>query len=279
MCRLLGVVSKEPQSIVQTADDALEPFALMSDVHKDGWGIAARTSSPGATVPAGTGGTERALRSGGHRRPDPTLEIVRDTDIAWQSSLFRDTARDTITDQAILHLRRASPGLEVKLSNTHPFADGPVAFAHNGWFVVEPVVRDYVAAHHGRTPQGGTDSEVYFGLITAFARTMPWHEAIRAASDFLWESSNTLPEALNCLLMTPDALYAFSRHDPAQLRTGHAPDNYVLQARRTEDAVVISSSGYELDDATRLDEGVVVEVRRDSLEVLLHDETATRRVA
>lgn len=260
MCRLLGVVSKRPQSIAQTADDALRPFALMSDVHKDGWGIATRLGGPGS-------------------RPDPSLEIVRDVDIAWQSSRFGETVRDTVTDQAILHLRRASPGLEVKLSNTHPFTEGPIAFAHNGWFVVEPVVRDFIASHHGRLPQGGTDSEVFFGLITAFRRTMPWHEAIRAAADFLWETSTIAPEALNCMVMTPDATYAFSRHDPAQRRAENSVDNYVLQARRTDGAVVISSSGYELEDATLLDEDVVVEIRRESLAVLLHEETATRRVA
>lgn len=270
MCRLLGVVSKRPQPIGRTAADALEPFALMSDVHKDGWGIASRLSGPGSA-------SDHSATHG--PRPDPTLEVVRDTDIAWQSGLFRETARETVTDQAILHLRRATPGLEVKLSNTHPFTEGPVAFAHNGWFVVEPVVRDYVAAHGGRVAQGGTDSEVFFGLVTAFSRTRPWHAAIRAASDFLWDASNTLPEALNCLLMTPDALFAYFRHDPEQLREEHTVDNYVLQARRTEDSVVISSSGYELEDANPLDEDIVVEVRRGSLEMLLHAESETRRVA
>ncbi len=91
------------------APDELGPFSQLSSVHCDGWGLAAWDDAD-------------------------DLIVIRDTGPAMREpGLLAECARVS-TDAALLHLRKASVGLPVTPANTHPFAVGSVAFAHNGYF-------------------------------------------------------------------------------------------------------------------------------------------------
>ncbi|MFT7619260.1 MAG: glutamine amidotransferase [Planctomycetota bacterium] len=51
---------------------------------------------------------------------------------AWNCANLRDIARVSRSSVVLAHVRAASPGLEISESNCHPFAEGKLAFMHNG---------------------------------------------------------------------------------------------------------------------------------------------------
>ena len=218
MCRLLGWAARSPVPLADLLGRRqLREFTALSRRHGDGWGVAWHSG-------AGLG-----LR----KSPGPAR---RDRD-------FRRWARTVPADLGLVHLRRATLGLDVHHGNTHPFAGQGLAFAHNG-SVLPPSSIDALLAPPLRGGlEGDTDSERYFRAVLsrladggagrideALARTV---DDIAATADF---------SSLNCLLMTPDRLYAVCRFRGTQ--AGEAPDYFHLRYRITGDAVVVASSGW-----------------------------------
>ena len=251
MCRLLGVVAPTHQQL-RGVLDASDGFCELSHKHKDGWGVAWY----------GLGGE---------------LEVVKGALPAWSDPGYEPALAAVEGDIAMVHLRRASVGIPVELRNCHPFAEGQVAFEHNGQFRVSDRLRAYYAENGLRPLEGTTDSELYFGLVLHFfSRTSSWPDAIVEAAAFitrdLWvDDPADNPEALNCLLLTPDALYGYSQSEPAKLKPESTPDTYVLRLAEREDAVIITSTHWEVDAATPLPERAVAEVRRGTSEAIVHD--------
>ena len=195
---------------------------------------------------------------------------------AWSDPEYEPALAAVEGDAALVHLRRASVGIPVELRNCHPFGEGDVAFEHNGQFRVSDRMRAYYADNHLRPVGGTTDSELYFGLVLDFfSRTGSWPDAIVEAAAFitrdLWvDDPSDNPEALNCLLLTPDALYGYSQWEPAKLKPESTPDAYVLRLAERPDAVIVTSTQWAVDAAVPLPERAVVEVHRGTLEVTVH---------
>lgn len=239
MCRLLGVVSREPLSLDQAVSEEIEPFTAQSEVHRDGWGVAWFDAEDEA--------------SGNPRRP----QIRRHLDVARESAAYREAVRAATGPMMMVHLRKASPGLPLRIENTHPFREGGTVFAHNGQFDLSPELRAAVLARGGRRPEGTTDSELFFSLIELHARTEDPATAVqRAAAEITalcLEHGGRGPEALNCLYMTPDLLIAYQQSDPAQAQPHHSADNYSLRYRIDGDRVIVASSG--IPDTEHLEVG------------------------
>lgn len=300
MCRLLGVVTRERSSLLESVPEELPLFTALSERHKDGWGVAwyaddrgqrpreavEDEASAAGSASGGFDGADRAEGADGadSAAADPDEELRREVADAASGLVVRrgvDTARasndygtaalDADGEIVIAHLRRATAGLRVTLVNTHPFTEGPVAFAHNGQFDLPEGFREKVLAAGGRAPRGTTDSELYFSLITLHAREHDWATAIqRAAADvtaWVQELGGRYPEGLNCLLMTPDALYGYAQSDPEQLEATSRWDVYDLMHRADEDRVVITSTGYEQNGYTAVGQGAAITVRRGTLAV------------
>lgn len=251
MCRLLGVVASDHAALRGVLDSS-EGFCELSHKHKDGWGVA-------------------------WYDPEGDLAIVKGELPAWSDPAYEPSLAAVERDIAMVHLRRASVGIPVELRNCHPFGEGTVAFEHNGQFDVTERMRAYYA-ENGLRPLGGTtDSELYFGLVLDFfSRTGSWPDAIVEAAAFvtrdLWvDDPADNPNALNCLLMTPDALYGYSQWEPSKIQPDSGPDAYVLRLAQRPDSVVVTSTHWAVDAAVPLPERAVVEVARDSLEVTVHD--------
>ena len=100
------------------------------------------------------------------------LTVRKEPAAAHASAAYRAALEEAHTDAAVLHLRKASAGMVNSSANTHPFTDGPVAFAHNGWAADTPALDEELARVGGPPCQGGTDSERYFGLVLAALRTV-----------------------------------------------------------------------------------------------------------
>ncbi len=239
MCRLLGWATRAPTTLRDLLGEGdLLDFTGLSAQHGDGWGVARAT---GTAVKV-------------HKRPDP----------AHSSRSFGAWARTSASDLGMAHLRWATMGLSVGIENTHPFTDGRVAFAHNG-SVLSPASLDALAAPQvARLRRGTTDSERYFlALLTRMADGATPHEALLDTVDAIARTSAFT--SLNCLLMTPDELIAMCRYDPAGPLEDKDPEYYRLRYRVSDDAVVVSSSGWGRD-WQQLANGDLLVVRRGSLE-------------
>lgn len=249
MCRLLGVVASGSESLHAVLDSS-DGFCELSHKHADGWGV--------------------AWHEGGE------LQIVKGALPAWTAPGYEPALGSVSGAAAIVHLRRASVGIPVLLENCHPFGEGTVAFEHNGQFRVSDRLRTYYAEFGHRPCEGTTDSELYFGLVlAAFSRTGSWSSAIYEAASLitrdLWvDDLADNPEALNCLLLTPEAVYGFSQSESSKLRPESTPDTYVLRLVELEDAVIITSTHWEVEGAHDIPERTVVQVDRGTLAVTLH---------
>lgn len=244
MCRLLGVVSRGPIALDRAIEAEIEPFTAQSEVHRDGWGV--------------------AWFDGEH----PHLH--RHLDIAGESAAYREAIAAAHGPMMLVHLRKASPGLPLQLSNTHPFRDGETVFAHNGQFDLSEELREAILARGGRRPEGTTDSELYFSLIELHAREADPVTAVqRAAAEITQlclQHGSRVPESLNCLYMTPDVLVAYQQYDPVQAQPHHLPDNYILRYRVESDRVVVASSGIPQAGYRELHEGQALVIDRITLE-------------
>lgn len=259
MCRLVGWVSRTPRTARQVlGDDGLEALRRLSRLHADGWGMAVDG--------------------------DPGLAVEHSTARADQDPLFATATADRATRAGIVHLRWATPGLPVQLSNTHPFAVGDRAFAHNG--AIDPVERlgELLDPAWRSRLQGTTDSEHYFLAVLAELE-LPGTDVPTAVDRVTARVVEELdPSSLNALLQTPEALYAVNCHDPGagpgasppvegslgEARLAQEEPYFDLRYRVTSDSVVVASSGLVPtdDEAWRLlpNDHVLV-VRRDTLAV------------
>jgi predicted glutamine amidotransferase len=263
MCRLLGVVSREPISLDQAVAEEIEPFTAQSEVHGDGWGVAWFAAADGApaTLP-------------NPRRP----QIRRRLEVARESAAYLEAVRAATGPLMLVHLRKASPGSPLQIGNTHPFREGETVFAHNGQFDLSPGLREAVLARGGRTPEGTTDSELFFSLIELHARdTDPATAVQRAAAELTalcLEHGTRVPEALNCLYLTPDLLIAYQQSDPAQARPHHTSDNYSLRYRIDADRVIVASTGIPQTEYLEVGEGQALVVHRSELSVAVRPRLA-----
>ena len=247
MCRLLGVVSATAQPLTALLKDDFEQFTSLSSHHCDGWGVA-------------------------HWDREGGLAVRKAPEAAGPSVDYRAAVAEADTDAAIIHLRKASDGMVNTADNTHPFTTGRIAFAHNGWASDGPALDAALAEVDGRRCIGGTDSERYFGLVLAAMRTVPPEVALTAVAAQVYAAMRT--EALNCLLLTEDSLYAFCRFDDSRpTLAGNDPvASYQLGFRVTDESVVVASSGWEhsAEPWEPLGNGRILRVRRRDLHTSVH---------
>lgn len=247
MCRLLGVVSHTAAPLTDTLSSDLEPFAALSSIHCDGWGMA-------------------------YWDAHDDLVVAKAPEAARGSEKFWTAAKEACTDAAVLHLRKASEGMVPDERNTHPFVAGSVAFAHNGFFSPSAKVEAELLQRGGRPPQGDTDSERYFGMVLAAMHDEGPVQALQSTAERIRQLSDELV-SLNALLLTQQALYAFAYWDetmPPRPEAGTA--TYELMFRVGEDAVTVASDGWEPLGPRweRISNGMVLEVSRQDLRVMLH---------
>jgi predicted glutamine amidotransferase len=234
MCRLLGVVSASPISVLDAVgSEVLDDFLALTKVHGDGWGaafLASAGAEPEACVSAGS--------------------ALHDTDFAVATGERRSAA-------SLVHLRWATNGLAVQPQNSHPFVADGVAMAHNGSIKPMGPLHELLDADVAASLRGTTDSERYFGLIRQCRRDAPnLAEAVRRAVARLRE---IYPDAsLNALLLGEDQLIVVHAHahsrlldedieeiTAAELPAEHLEDYFALRvARPTPETLVVGSTGF-----------------------------------
>lgn len=271
MCRLLGVVSRDPIALDRAVGEEIEPFTAQSEIHRDGWGVAWFDDEDGPGRPGGAAdqhpATDRVEPLANPRRP----QIRRHLDVARESAAYREAITAARGPMMLVHLRRASPGLPLRIANTHPFREGETVFAHNGQFDLSDPLRAAILARGGRTPEGTTDSELFLSLITLHQRERDLAAAVQHAAAELTalclQHGSRVPEALNCLVMTLDEMVAYQQHDPAQAARHQVADMYALRYRIDADRVIVASTGIPQTGHLEVGEGQALVIERSDLSV------------
>lgn len=258
MCRLLGYVARQPVSVVNVlGEEDFEVFTSLTAVHGDGWGMAWQDPQDGA-LRTTTSATSAVL--------DPTYDQL---------------TRAPLGRAGIVHLRWATPGLEVNPENTHPFTEDAYAFAHNGH--ISPIDRlDRLLGPSARAAlRGSTDSERYFRFVLqCIAERGDDEEGLRQALGVL---TTEFPEAsLNALLLTPTQMFGVHFNSRAsvpieglrslfesedELPHRHDDEYFAMDFRLAPDAVHVISSGIDAQGWTPVPENTAASVDLTTLEL------------
>jgi len=248
MCRLLGWAARTPVTLADLLGEAdLDAFTALSRKHGDGWGVAVRN---------------------GHR-----VEGYTSPDAACYSREYEQRSHSLASDLGVVHLRWATLGLPVQPTNTHPFTDEGVAFAHNGSVRPPSSLDELLTDKQQAAMRGTTDSERYFRAVLSAAGDAPLEYGLAQVVDRIARTKDFT--SLNCLLMTPDTLYAACRFNPGA-EDDEGEDYFHLRYRVTDEAVVVASSGWGSGWKV-LDNGTLLAVDRATLQtsVVSLDEVLT----
>ena len=245
MCRLFGYVARKPVMIAQQLGGIFDALVEVSRFHKDGWGIAWYDEKD-------------------------TLHLSRTPEAAYVSSKFSSLIHSVYTDTCISHVRWATAGFPLCNINTHPFTNGKFAFAHNGAISPCEALETLIAPHFRNMIEGTTDSERYFlALLSAINQTSSPVEAFRTLLHNIHQQVRS--SSLNCLLLTPDALYALNDYDVNAPLAQKEPDYFHLHYRVSPEDVMIGSTGLGQNDGwEKLDNGQLLVVERGTLKVTVH---------
>ena len=249
MCRLLGWAARTPRTLADLlGEEDLEEFTALSRKHGDGWGVA------------------------WHAGPD--LQLRKSPEAACYSREYDSWVHDQATDLGLVHLRWATLGLPVETANTHPFTERDVAFAHNGSVSPPSSLDELLSGEQLSAMQGTTDSERYFRAVLSAAGDSGLETALAGTVAHIAREKKIT--SLNCLLVTPDVLYAVCRFQPGH-EGDEEEDYFHLRYRITDDAVVVSSTGWGRDWQV-LGNGDLLVVQRQTLEtrVVSLDEVLSR---
>lgn len=251
MCRFLGVVSRQPQTIAEGVGPAMSSFVELSrGIHTDGWGVAwaerDEFRSMGSTSPAHSDGS------------------------------FYEAIANTKSTAALAHLRKATLGLPVSLENTHPFLADPLAFCHNGSIREMTALASLLLPDSLNQVQGTTDSELYFRAIVEQFDDSSILDAVTSTVRTI--QSRVPYTGLNSLVMHPDTVVAVSSYD-LHAREGHPDDYYHLFYRESADNIVVASSGWLNEEWTRLPNNSVLTIDRASLDFSITDIATGRELS
>ena len=227
MCRMVGLVAEKPVAIRSLLTEAPRSLRVLSQEHRDGWGI--------ATV------------SGGG------WEVLKGTECALESSRFSETAKEITTHLAIAHIRQKTVG-PTSLKNTHPFRREKWVLAHNGTVERLDEMRAHCSKKRLSEIEGDTDSEVLFAFLMTFIDEHSDNDAgVKAAVRQLHQFPK--PGAVNFLLSDGDRMYAYRFG-----RTLFLLDRTINPARRTP-AVAIASERLTDENWTELAQGTLLVIR------------------
>ena len=239
MCRLLGYVATEERTFADVVGEGFENFVELSKEHKHGWGISACSTDTRKT------------------------ELVRDLTLAAESEKFAESSTNLKSDGALLHLRLASKGLTVDLSNNHPFIYGDYSFMHNGTIKSIDSVQKFVDPRYLDKFTSTTDSERYFFTVLTCIDELGLIEGVRKAVKTI--SANCDFTSINSMLMTPDTFIAVCEFNEADSTEWTVDSHYELRYSVEDGVIKVASTGWGKDHWNRLTNHSILVVNRKDL--------------
>ncbi|HUA31027.1 MAG TPA: class II glutamine amidotransferase [Streptosporangiaceae bacterium] len=125
---------------------------------------------------------------------------------AFEDEEFRHEARVAESATFVAHVRLASTGGRT-VRNTHPFAMRGRIMAHNGGFGELEKLDEQLGAYRDLV-LGDTDSERYFALITQMTDAHDGDLSAGITAAAAWIAGRLPVSSLNCVVATPDELWA-----------------------------------------------------------------------
>jgi predicted glutamine amidotransferase len=243
MCRMVGWVSDRPVSLREVLGEVgLKQLIDLSRYHGHGWGMAHRDPQTGV------------------------LGAVRSTKAAREDASFA-TAADIRSTAALVHLRWATPGFGLEITDFHPFLADDWAMVHNGAISPAGAVKGLMRPDSHRRPGGTTDSEHLFLAVldeldqmadATVSTTASIARAMEIVSD-RGVDAGLSASSLNSLYLGPHGIYAVNWADvtkvPAYMAEAakddpSSPPYYDLLQRHDDSQGgldVIASSGFVSD--------------------------------
>jgi predicted glutamine amidotransferase len=188
-----------------------------------------------------------------HREPDGTglgwfdergaPEVYKRPIAAYEDRGFARHAQTVTSRTFVSHIRFASSG-DLTLENTHPFEQDGRLFAHNG--VIEDMATLEAELGDARElVRGETDSERYFALVTREVERSGGDVSPGIAAAARWIADNLPVFAINCVLVTPEGLWALRYPDTHQLHVLERNARTVLRHESSLGSRVESDHGRE----------------------------------
>jgi predicted glutamine amidotransferase len=246
MCRLVGYIAREPATVAKALGTTLAEIIAISHRHGDGWGLAWYDKQG-------------------------CLQLEKAPEPAYSSKVCSHLVETIETDALIGHLRWASPGFAIGMENTHPFIHDQRAFAHNGSIAPNEALEELIAPDLRTTIAGSTDSERYFLALLSALETFSPIEAFQIVLNALRQRLQST--SLNCLLLTPETLYAVCDFDPNAPLAQKEADYFHLLYQVGPERVIVRSSGLGQDSTgwETLKNGQMLLVERGTLRVTIVD--------
>ena len=244
MCRLMGFVSIQEQTLVEAAGEEFAEFAALSARHGDGWGIAACNEQ---------------------EHPQLLIEPTR----AKESKGFDQAAHNLKTNGALLHLRWATGNLAINEGNTHPFTYHDYSFMHNGALIPPESIDSFIEPKFAALKRGQTDSESYFYLIVTEIEKFGVEQGIRSAINII--RANAVYSSINCMFLTPTEFYVVNEHNDERIPHGELPGYYDLFYRNDGKEVLVASSGWTQTGWEELPNHKLMKVDRATLAIEISD--------
>ena len=239
MCRLLGYVSKDPVTFSDLLGNPLNDFVAMSHEHKDGWGVASCDFA------------------------SDHVALIKDLTLAAESPRFTDVSTQHLATGALLHLRLASDGIEVDISNNHPFTLDTYSFMHNGTIKDFDRIESEISSKYLDKFVSTTDSERYFyrvlteidakGLVEGYLDAV---RKISATMDFT---------SINSMLLTPEYFIAVCEFNEGDNSEWTVDSHYELRFIHETNTIKVASTGWGKDHWERLPNHSALVINRKDL--------------
>ena len=239
MCRLLGYVSAQERTFADVVGEGFENFIELSKEHRHGWGISASSAENRSTT------------------------LVRDLTLAAESKKFAESTNGLKSDGALLHLRLASKGLAVDLSNNHPFVHGEFSFMHNGTIKSISEIERFVDPRYLSQFTSTTDSERYFYTVLTAIDELGLIEGVRKAVRTI--VANCKFTSINCMLLSPDHMIAVCEFNESDATEWSVDSHYELRYSVEEGVVKVASTGWGKDHWNRLQNHSILIINRRDL--------------
>lgn len=209
----MAFASQAPTTFPDVVGSAFDEFIQLSSIHKDGWGIA-----------------------------DASGNLTLETATAKDSAKLPEVLKNSASEASLLHLRWASPGIEVDVANNHPFKFGGYSFIHNGSLHPYDALDSILTGRYKSEIKSASDSHRYFMLLMQNVDSVGLFDGItKTITDI---RAHATYASLNSILLSDDYLIMINEHDVNNRPSIVGEDYYEMRYRFDGKSFAIGSSGW-----------------------------------
>jgi glutamine amidotransferase len=175
--------------------------------------------------------------------PSKQMAIYTNTRPIWSDTNLSSLCESLFSPYWLANVRSATPGQQIKQSNTHPFKIDQILFTHNGYLEdfnpkIRSIFHDILDVSIQAEIQGNTDSEYLFALLRQqLLKTPDVAEAIAAMVSILSEVISDEKTLLNIIVGDGTQFYILRHAINGQCPTLY----YSIEENEFPDSILIAS--------------------------------------